>query len=333
MIPVAHPTAIERCLAALCGHDRAPRPEELAGKSYFAGYRAIARHVPSRPPRVRHNIAAVVHCICGNAERAIACLEASLRGEFSQYDFQALLADVLVRNGRWDAYPQKGEFGLEIIAALDGIARPPARYHPVLVGKLFDRLSGQYEERVAREGYAEHTQVARALSRVAYGGRPLRVLDLGCGTGMLGGALRNAGVNVTLVGVDLSKAMLEQARERAIYESLHREDIERFLRTFRGGDFEAAGLASVIPFFGDLRTLFDLLSRFLRHDAWLVFTYDVARAQEVEFNESGRFRHAKAHVEDRLAQARFVLLSSEGFTARTERGEPVAAEVVVARKG
>src|SRR5436190_16998779 len=104
MIPIATARTVERCLLALCGSRRPPEPSALAAQSFRAAYREVARGVPSRPEPVRRNIAAVIHCVQGDAARAIACLESSLVLDFSQYDFQALLADLLVHAGRWEAY-------------------------------------------------------------------------------------------------------------------------------------------------------------------------------------------------------------------------------------
>jgi len=275
----------------------------------------------------------VDHCTRGEEELAIAFLECSLTLEFSQYEFQALLAELLVRAGRWESYERKGEFGLEIVAALEGLARPPGRYHPLLVAKLFDRLSPQYEERVMREDYAEHTRVARAIARIPRDGKVLRILDLGCGTGMLADALRAAGVEASLVGVDMSESMLAQAREHGTYERLHRDDIESFLRTDAGrGPFDVVALASVIPFFGDLGDLMRAIGQYIPECARVVFSYDVAEREAVQFNAHGRFRHAPSHVEACLAAAAFRIESDEAFVARTERGEPVAARVVAARR-
>jgi predicted TPR repeat methyltransferase len=333
MIPIASDAAVERCLAALCGGNAVPAVGALPLQSFGAAYRSIARRAASRPAHVRANIAAVVHAMRGDADGAVACLERSLAIEFNQYAFQFLLADVLVRAGRWEAYERKGEFGLEIVGALEGIARPPERYHALLLGKLFDRLSGEYDERVAREGYAEHTQLALAIARLAPAGRRLRLLDLGCGTGMLADALRAAGVDAALVGVDLSEAMLARARERGLYEALHRDDIEHFLRAESDrARFDGTALASVIPFFGDLGRLFDLLAAGLRAGAWVAFTYDVAQEDGPQFNEHGRYRHGKAYVEARLAGAGFRVESSERFVAREERSRPVIAEALVARR-
>lgn len=57
------------------------------------------------------------------------------------------------------------------------------------------------------------------------------VVDLGCGSGRLGGMLRGAGYSGHLVGVDLSDSMLDGARTRKIYDELVHADICRWLET------------------------------------------------------------------------------------------------------
>ena len=60
---------------------------------------------------------------------------------------------------------------------------------------------------------------ACAERAVHHAGIAARVLDAGCGTGLVGLALHELGVR-QLVGFDLSPAMLDIARERNIYESV-----------------------------------------------------------------------------------------------------------------
>ena len=52
-----------------------------------------------------------------------------------------------------------------------------------------------------------------------FGDRSSKVLDAGCGTGLVGVALRGAGYT-ELHGIDISPEMIERARERGIYRSL-----------------------------------------------------------------------------------------------------------------
>jgi ubiquinone/menaquinone biosynthesis C-methylase UbiE len=68
-----------------------------------------------------------------------------------------------------------------------------------------------------------------ALLRQVAGPPPLKVLDVGCGTGFL--AMRMAELGHTAVGIDLSVEMLAEAQRKA--------DSSRLAVTFRPGDAEA----------------------------------------------------------------------------------------------
>ncbi|MDJ0630345.1 MAG: methyltransferase domain-containing protein [Rhodobacter sp.] len=83
---------------------------------------------------------------------------------------------------------------------------------------FYDRWSDQYDADVTGAGYATPGRVARALaSQMA--DLTVPILDFGCGTGISGGALRNAGFT-TIDGLDPSAEMLAGAREKGIYRRL-----------------------------------------------------------------------------------------------------------------
>jgi predicted TPR repeat methyltransferase len=51
-----------------------------------------------------------------------------------------------------------------------------------------------------------------------------RILDAGCGTGLVGQALHQAGFH-NLAGLDYSTDMLQQARAKGVYQALHQADL------------------------------------------------------------------------------------------------------------
>jgi predicted TPR repeat methyltransferase len=55
------------------------------------------------------------------------------------------------------------------------------------------------------------------------------VLDVGCGTGLVGRALRERGFAGRLIGLDLSSASLEIARNAGRYDALARADLQHRL--------------------------------------------------------------------------------------------------------
>ncbi|MGB8622288.1 MAG: methyltransferase domain-containing protein, partial [Paracoccaceae bacterium] len=91
------------------------------------------------------------------------------------------------------------------------------------VERLYDKWSGSYDTELAENGYATPRRVAQAMQQTGCVGP---VLDLGCGTGLSGEALRAAGYDV-IDGTDLSADMLKEARAKGIYRKLWQTDPEK----------------------------------------------------------------------------------------------------------
>ena len=77
--------------------------------------------------------------------------------------------------------------------------------------------ASEYDDDLAGMGW--RAPWACAERAVHHAGADARILDAGCGTGLVGSALHELGVR-RLVGFDLSLAMLELARARNIYDAV-----------------------------------------------------------------------------------------------------------------
>lgn len=78
----------------------------------------------------------------------------------------------------------------------------------------YDRLVG------ANPGYHDHLRMSARRMRIPAGGRGLRLLDAGCGTGASTAALLEAAPYAEIVAVDASAGMLEQARAKSWPDSV-----------------------------------------------------------------------------------------------------------------
>ena len=83
---------------------------------------------------------------------------------------------------------------------------------------LYDAWSGSYDDEVSEQGYATPARCAAALA-AHMEDLAAPILDFGCGTGLSGFALANAGFQ-TIDGVDLSQDMLKGAADKGIYRQL-----------------------------------------------------------------------------------------------------------------
>lgn len=124
---------------------------------------------------------------------------------------------------------------------------------------------------------------------------PLRVLDLGCGTGLELDELfrRNPGVEVT--GVDLSEKMLDRLKEKHKNQKLHCIRGSYFDVEFPAGSFDAALSVETLHHFTHEEKigLYKKIWTWLTPDGWYVETDYMAPNQEYEdacFAEYDRLR-------------------------------------------
>lgn len=93
------------------------------------------------------------------------------------------------------------------------------RYVPAAGRTLFTPLYDAVNAVTMRQGRWRPRLVERALS----GAAPLRILDLGCGTGAMALALARALPSATLIGVDGDPDVLERAQAKAHTEGIELE--------------------------------------------------------------------------------------------------------------
>lgn len=98
-----------------------------------------------------------------------------------------------------------------------------------------------------------------------------RVLDVGCGTGLLGAALHSH-VAVRLEGIDISAASLEQARRRGLYDRLLRHDLTQTPLPVPDGAVDAAACVGVLTYIADAEALLRDMCRAVRADGVVAFT-------------------------------------------------------------
>src|SRR5690606_25849867 len=151
------------------------------------------------------------------------------------------------------------------LAALRGDPAPesaPAEY----VAGLFDQYAEEFDAHLTGElGYQTPQRLREPFDGLAGGATGLRVLDLGCGTGLSGLVFRDCAAH--LAGVDLSPRMLDKARGRGIYDELHCADLVQALER-PGPDWDLMLAADVFVYLGDLGAVLRAAARALRPGGW-----------------------------------------------------------------
>ena len=128
-------------------------------------------------------------------------------------------------------------------------------YRTVAAREGYDRWAATYEETV------EDAMDLALLERVAIDWRTVgRAADLGSGTGRTGAWLAARGVG-EIDGVDLSPGMLEAARARGVYRSLHEAEVGA--TGLESGAYDLVVACLVDEHLADLRPLYAEAARLL----------------------------------------------------------------------
>lgn len=210
--------------------------------------------------------------------------------------------------------------------ALDGAVDGSA-----YVETLFDDYASRFETSlVDRLGYSVPDELAQMIAATV----PVPVgvaLDLGCGTGLVGERLRRMARR--LEGVDLSEAMLAEARRKQIYDRLHKGELTQFL----AGWGEKAGLvtaADVLNYTGALPPVLAAVRAVLAPGGWFGFSLEVFDGPEpLRLQTNLRYAHQPELALEACAAAGFEAIVQQDCVIRLDRGVPVKGVLVLGRAG
>ena len=206
----------------------------------------------------------------------------------------------------------------------------PERMPDAEVKASFDAYAADFDQHIRSLDYRAPELVAAVLARrlSAANGR-LNVLDGGCGTGLSAPLLRPFALQLT--GVDLSSAMLDQARKTGLYDTLVEGELGRFLAA-HPGLFDVCVLVDVLTYFGDLRGILASAARSLRAGGLLAFSVEKSDRLGSHLHPTGRYSHHAEHVQLALTAAGFVAIEQTQADIRTEDNAPVFGLIVSARR-
>ena len=208
----------------------------------------------------------------------------------------------------------------------------PAQQPAELTRPLFDSMAEVYDQHMVRGlRYQLPKQIAdQILAR--YPHKKLNVLDLGCGTGLLGVCLGR--LEGALIGVDVSHKMIEQAARHNVYDRFHTVNLHDALRETPAGLYQVIAALDVFIYAGDLTQAIPDAFRVLAPDGELIFSCEAGdeAGADLALQTSGRYTHKRSHVEALCKAAGFATVSIEDTVLRQENGQPVHGFVVRAHK-
>ncbi len=150
-------------------------------------------------------------------------------------------------------------------------------------------------------------------------------VDLGCGTGLSGKAIRN--LSQQLMGVDASKKMLAIAGKKNVYDKLWQGEICEVLSVCKE-TFDLFFAADVFVYVGNLEIIFDAVGKQARKDALFVFSTESHSGNE-DFNLriTGRFAHSRDYVSRVAQKTGFMIKQVKSANMRKDKGKWIEGDL------
>lgn len=206
---------------------------------------------------------------------------------------------------------------------------PPPRADNDCIQQLYERFSSFYESNMLEDlDYQAPRRLAALVCELVDGRAGLRVLELGCGSGLAGLEIRDRCAHLT--GVDLSAHMLDLARERGIYDALEQAEIGAWLRAC-AQRFELILACDSLIYFGDLGEVMAGAASCLEPEGLFVFSLELGFEAPYRLNDNGRYSHHPDGVRQLAAGAGFEVVRLERGYLRMEYGEEVEGLFVALR--
>jgi len=154
---------------------------------------------------------------------------------------------------------------------------------PGEVADRYDEWAESYDDDLVSWSYQAPGVVAETV--VTHQPDARSVLDVGCGTGLVGKALRARGYAARIVGLDISQASLRVAHQTDAYDTLERANLQQPLDVEDNG-VDVLVCAGVMTYLPDVEAVWREFARVVRSGGIVVATqredlWQPRRCQEV----------------------------------------------------
>jgi predicted TPR repeat methyltransferase len=140
------------------------------------------------------------------------------------------------------------------------------------------------------------------LNFVETGKKFNNVLDLGCGTGLIGVEVRD--ISERLIGIDLSENMIRLAEKKRVYDELYVDDIIDRMQSINT-NFDLIIASDVFVYIGDLSSIFHCVKEHSTQSSLFAFSTEHSDGNEFTIQNTGRYAHSKDYV--------FSIVEKSGF--------------------
>jgi SAM-dependent methyltransferase len=189
------------------------------------------------------------------------------------------------------------------------------------IRNLYAQMASNYDKRVFQEkDYIAFEKIPGWICKyIGSENTSVKVLDLGCGTGLSSAVFFKHGYHVT--GIDITPEMIEEARKLP-YERLLCKSLEGLL-PFENNGFDVAVLLGVMEFIVHPKVLFQEVRRVLKDKGLFGLTVPMKLSQEKE-KKLNIFSYTKNYIETLFQVCGFSVVLEEEIPGFISEGEMVS---------
>ena len=148
----------------------------------------------------------------------------------------------------------------------------------------YEAWASTYDKDLAVWGYQAPLETASLLKSLIPPSST--ILDAGCGTGLVGAAIRHAGLTGDIDGIDLSPSSLEKARRREIYRNLHPVEFQKLPLAIDDNVYDALACVGVLTYVPDGESILREFARIVRPKGVIIVTQRNDLFEERAFDQT-----------------------------------------------
>ena len=138
------------------------------------------------------------------------------------------------------------------------------------VKKNYDGWAPTYDDTLAEWDYRAPEEAAIILQSAIP--KNSRILDVGCGTGLMGVALRKANFSGPIDGIDISAESLSTAKKCDVYRSLRQVDLQEHIFDISDDAYDALTCIGVLTYVPETEAILEEFARVIRKEGKMIFT-------------------------------------------------------------
>lgn len=199
------------------------------------------------------------------------------------------------------------------------------------IKNLFDNYAYQFDEHLQNVLLYKTPELLRKQLNPFLEKKKYNLLDLGCGTGLSGRCFVDISKKIT--GIDISRNMLNKAKEKACYDILIENDILNSLSESKE-NFDLILCIDTLVYFGKLNEFFTKALHCLTANGLLAISIELSEQSFSSYilQANGRYQHNEIYVRELAKKNQLTLLNFKNVVGRQEENKAIQTGLFIFQK-